>query len=263
MTEILGAGFDRKEITVKKMQKQGTGKKIHGKFLLIIAALAVTAVLLLSLAGVFQVKVVTVTGNAYYTKEEIVDFVLGDGYIKNTLYLYFKYKYLEHPVIPFIDTLEVEMDSVDSITIRVYEKGIVGYVKYLGKNVYFDKDGTVVESSDELMEGVPLIGGLSFNRLAMYQPLSVQDSDVFGTILSITQLLKKYSLTPDEIRFGNIGDIYLNMGEVRIALGTGAHLEEKIARIKQLEPDLDGKSGTLHMENYTDDSTHISLEAVR
>ncbi len=248
---------------MKNMQKQGNEKKIHGKFLLIIAALAAAAVLLLSVAGVFRIKVVTVTGNDYYTKEEIVDFVLGDGYIKNTLYLYFKYKYLEHPVIPFIDTLEVEMDSVDSITIRVYEKGIVGYVKYLGKNVYFDKDGTVVESSDELMEGVPLIGGLSFNRLAMYQPLSVQDPDVFGTILSVTQLLKKYSLGPDEIRFGNTGDIYLNIGDVRIALGTGEHLEEKIARIKQLEPDLAGKSGTLHMENYTDDSTHISLEAIR
>ena len=29
----------------------------------------------------------------------------------------------------------------------------------------------------------------------------------------------------------------------------------------QLEADLEGKSGTLHMENYTDESTHISLEA--
>lgn len=75
---------------MKKIQKQGNVKKIHGKLLLIIAALAAAAVLLLSVAGVFQVKVVTVTGNDYYTKEEIVDYVLGDGYIKNTLYLYFK-----------------------------------------------------------------------------------------------------------------------------------------------------------------------------
>lgn len=245
------------------MQRLKTGKKFHGKIILIAAALAVMAVLCLSVAGVFQVKVVTVTGNDYYTKEEIVDFVMGDGYIKNTLYLYFKYKYMEHPVIPFIDTLEVDMDSFDSITIRVYEKGIVGYVNYLGKNVYFDKDGTVVESSDELMEGVPLIGGLSFNRLIMYQPLDVQDSDIFGMILSITQLLKKYNLNPDEIRFGSSGEINLNTGDVKIALGSGEHLEEKIARIKQLEPDLAGKSGTLHMESYTDESTHISLEAVR
>ena len=31
--------------------------------------------------------------------------------------------------------------------------------------------------------------------------------------------------------------------------------------LKKLEADLEGKSGTLHMENYTDESTHISLEA--
>lgn len=46
-------------------------------------------------------------------------------------------------------------------------------------------------------------------------------------------------------------------------LGTGDHLDEKISRLKKLEPDLEDKSGTLHMENYTDESTHISLEASR
>lgn len=46
----------------------------------------------------------------------------------------------------------------------MYEKNIVGYVHYLGKNVYFDKDGIVVESSDQEIEGVPLIKGLTFDR---------------------------------------------------------------------------------------------------
>lgn len=46
-------------------------------------------------------------------------------------------------------------------------------------------------------------------------------------------------------------------------MGAGEHLEEKIARIKQLEPDLQGRSGTLHMESYTDESRHISLEALK
>ena len=40
-------------------------------------------------------------------------------------------------------------------------------------------------------------------------------------------------------------------------------LDEKVARLKQLEPDLEDKTGTLHMENYTDESTHISLEAAK
>ena len=134
---------------------------------------------------------------------------------------------------------------------------------YLGKNVYFDKDGIVVESSTEEMEDIPLISGLHFDRFAMYESLNVENTKVFDTILEITQLLEKYELILDEIRFGNAGELNLQLGDVRIMLGTGDHLEEKIARLKQLEPDLLDKSGTLHMENYTDETTHISLEAIK
>ena len=75
--------------------------------------------------------------------------------------------------------------------------------------------------------------------------------------------MKKYDLDPDEIRFGNTKELYMQLGEVRISLGTGTHLEEKIARISQIQQDLQDRSGTLHMENYTDESTHISLEALK
>ena len=99
--------------------------------------------------------------------------------------------------------------------------------------------------------------------LAIYRSLNVEDPKIFDTILDITQLLKKYELDPDEIRFGNTRELYLQLGDVRISMGAGEHLEEKIARIKQLEPDLQGRSGTLHMESYTDESRHISLEALK
>lgn len=247
----------------RRMWKKATKKKKHRGMILAAAVLVLIAVLLLSVAGVFRIREVTVTGNEYYSKEQIADFVLEDGYKRNTLYLYFRYKYLEQPVIPFVDTFEVKIDSFHSVSIRVYEKSIVGYVHYLGKNVYFDKDGIVVESSEALMEGVPMISGLSFDELTMHKALNVKDTAVFDTILDVTQLLNKYELNPDEIRFGSTGDLYLQMDGVRVALGSGEHLDEKVARLKQLEPDLKDKAGTLHMENYTDESTHISLETIK
>ena len=180
------------------MQKKEERKKIH-KGILLTAVLAFISVLLLSVAGVFRVQEVTVTGNDYYTNEQIVDFVIEDGYKRNTLYLYFRYKYLEQPEIPFIDTFELKINSFRSVSIRVYEKSIVGYVRYLGKNVYFDKDGNVVEISGELMEGVPMVSGLFFDQLTMHQALNVKDPDIFNTILNITQLFKKYEIYPDPL----------------------------------------------------------------
>ena len=230
---------------------------------MVLAVLAVLFILGLSFAGVFRVRQVTVTGNAYYTKEEVVDLLLDEGSLQNTLLVYLRYKYQEHPEIPFIDDFEVTMDSWQSLKIRVYEKNMVGYVRYLGQNVYFDKDGIVVESSTQELEGIPQISGVTFDSLAIHQPLSVEDPTIFDTILSITKLLTKYDLDPDEIRFGAGGELFLQLGDVKVALGTGENLDEKISRLKQLEGDLKDKSGTLHMENYTDETTHISLESAK
>ena len=245
------------------MWKKETKTKTVKKLIVVLAALAVLFILGLSFAGVFRVRQVTVTGNAYYTKEEVVDLLLDEGSLQNTLLVYLRYKYQEHPEIPFIDDFEVTMDSWQSLKIRVYEKNMVGYVRYLGQNVYFDKDGIVVESSTQELEGIPQISGVTFDSLAIHQPLSVEDPTIFDTILSITKLLTKYDLAPDEIRFGAGGELFLQLGDVKVALGTGENLDEKISRLKQLEGDLKDKSGTLHMENYTDETTHISLESAK
>ena len=245
------------------MWKKETKTKTVKKLIVVLAALAVLFILGLSFAGVFRVRQVTVTGNAYYTKEEVVNLLLDEGSLQNTLLVYLRYKYQEHPEIPFIDDFEVTMDSWQSLKIRVYEKNMVGYVRYLGQNVYFDKDGIVVESSTQELEGIPQISGVTFDSLAIHQPLSVEDPTIFDTILSITKLLAKYDLDPDEIRFGAGGELFLQLGDVKVALGTGENLDEKISRLKQLEGDLKDKSGTLHMENYTDETTHISLESAK
>lgn len=245
------------------MWKKETKTKTVKKLIVVLAALAVLFILRLSFAGVFRVRQVTVTGNAYYTKEEVVDLLLDEGSLQNTLLVYLRYKYQEHPEIPFIDDFEVTMDSWQSLKIRVYEKNMVGYVRYLGQDVYFDKDGIVVESSAQELEGIPQISGVTFDSLAIHQPLSVEDPTIFDTILSITKLLTKYDLDPDEIRFGAGGELFLQLGDVKVALGTGENLDEKISRLKQLEGDLKDKSGTLHMENYTDETTHISLESAK
>ncbi len=245
------------------MWKKETKTKTVRKLIVVLAVLAVLFILGLSFAGVFRVRQVTVTGNAYYTKEEVVDLLLDEGSLQNTLLVYLRYKYQEHPEIPFIDDFEVTMDSWQSLKIRVYEKNMVGYVRYLGQNVYFDKDGIVVESSAQELEGIPQISGVTFDSLAIHQPLSVEDPTIFDTILSITKLLTKYDLDPDEIRFGAGGELFLQLGDVKVALGTGENLDEKISRLKQLEGDLKDKSGTLHMENYTDETTHISLESAK
>ena len=240
------------------MKRRREKKKLNFKWIAagIFAFILIFSVLIAM--GIFRVSQVDVTGNSYYTESEIKELVMGDH--NNSLYLMAQYDYLGGKEIPFVDSVEVTMISPNHIKIRVYEKTMIGYVKHMGSNLYFDKDGTVVESSKEILEGVPCIKGLKFDTLTLYQPLNVSNMEVFDILLSMTQMMKKYELNPDAITLQKDGEeIVLTFSNVRINLGTGENMDEKAARIKSLLPDLADKSGTLHMEEYTNESTNISF----
>ena len=233
-------------------------RKMNLKKMIIGAVALVFVIMILLFVGIFRVKSVEVTGNSYYTEEEIKQLVMGES--ENSLYLFILYNYMDEKEIPFIDEVEVSLKGPDSIQIRVYEKTIIGYVQHMGANMYFDKDGTVVESSNEILEGIPCIKGLKFDTLTLHQPLNVANTEVFDRLLSMTQMMKKYELAPDAISLKNEStEIVLTFDKVRINLGTGENMDEKAARIKSLLPDLADKSGVLHMEEYTNESTNISF----
>ena len=243
---------------MQAMRRKVLKKKLNLKWILTGAAALLLIFSVLLAAGIFHVDEVKVTGNSFYSEEEIKELVIGE--YPNSLYLVFLYDYLGGKEIPFVDSVEIAMKAPNNIHIRVYEKTLIGYVQYMGSNLYFDKDGTVVESSDEIMEGIPCIKGLKFDTLTLNQPLKVDNKDVFELLLSMNQMMKKYELSPDAITLkNNSTEIVLTFEQVRINLGEGEHMDEKAARIKTLLPDLADKSGVLYMEEYTNESTNISF----
>ena len=245
-------------VKMHAMERKHVRKKINLKWMIIGLLSLVFIFSVLLAAGIFRVDKVEVTGNSYYTEEEIKQLVMGEN--NNSLYLVFLYDYLDGKEIPFVDSVEVSMKAPNHIKIRVYEKTMIGYVQYMGSNLYFDKDGTVVESSGEILQGVPCIKGLKFDTLTLYQPLNVSNKDIFDILLSITQMMKKYELEPDAITLQKDGEeIILTFANVRINLGNGKNMDQKAARIQSLLPDLEDKSGVLHMEEYTNESTNISF----
>ena len=244
--------------TIRVMRNEDMNKKVNLKWILGGTAAFVLIFSVLLAAGIFRVDQVEITGNSFYSDEEIKELVIGEH--PNSLYLMFQYDYLGGKEIPFVDNVEIALEAPDHIKIRVYEKTLIGYVKYMGSNLYFDKDGTVVESSDDVLNGVPCIKGLKFDSLTLHEKLNVENTEVFEMLLSMNQMMKKYELSPDAITLkNNSTEIVLTFDQVRVNLGEGAHMDEKAARIKSLLPDLEDKAGVLHMEEYTNETTNISF----
>lgn len=229
-----------------------------GKIVLSILFVFVVLVVCLGVAYFMNhITNVQIEGNSFYTEEEIQEMIMDGELEHNALYLYWKYNYSELPSIPFIDKIEVELVKRGSVKIRVYEKSIVGYVEYLGSCMYFDKDGTVVESSAQVMEAVPKIIGLQFDRIALYEKLPVEKDEVFKYILNLTKELKKNEILPDKIQFNDELEATLYFGQAEVLLGRDENQNEKITRLKALIPELEGKNGTLHMEEVDEDNKNI------
>lgn len=246
----------------EKQEKIRFGRK--KRLTIIGVVLAVIFILLLAayeyILNNYTITTVYVDGNVHYTNEEIMEMVMGGRYGNNSLFLSLKYRDKGIEGIPFIQTMDVAIEAKDTIRITVYEKALAGYVSYLGRYVYFDKDGIVVETSEEETKGIPQVTGLTFNHVILHEPLPVENEEVFNEVLNITQQLSKYSLTVDKIYFDTDYHVTLLFGNVKISLGTSDNIDEKIMKLQYILPELEGKSGTLDMAEYNEDTTTYSFE---
>ena len=237
----------------------------YRKSLLVIAGIIVT----LLIAGGIAIKYIAdnytltnvyVTGNTHYTNEEIIAMVIDGKLERNSVYLSLKYRNKSIEDIPFIEKMNVEILAPDTVRINVFEKAIAGYIQYLGRYMYFDRDGIVVESSMNSSDDVPQVLGLDFDHMVVHEKLPVEKEEVFAEILDITKLLSKYNLHCEKIFFDSAYNVYLYFGDVEVSLGTDEYIDEKIIQLQYILPSLEGKNGILEMKDYDEDTTNITFE---
>ena len=242
----------------EKRRKQKLFKKVLISILVFILLAVILAFVVIK---VFVVKKVKVEGNELYDEQLITETVLNDEYSWNSLYVLLKYTFMDMEDVPFIDTMEVSLSNPQTLKIKVYEKGMLGYlyIAAIGENAYFDKDGFVVETSTRIIDNVPKIEGIICDEVVLYEKLPI-DNQKLRELLTLTQALKREKLDPDIIHFGLKQSPVLSYGNKEVWLGSVEQLTQKVARMKEIFPSLDGLAGILHMENWSEESANIIFE---
>ena len=242
---------------IKEERRRKKRRKI-GLYILLILILLIAAGVFIVM-NVFTVENVVVEGNELYSSTQIENMVLNDEYSWNSLYVDLKYRFVDIGEVPFVDAMEVSLDNPHTVHIKVYEKGMLGYlyINSIGQNAYFDKDGFVVETSTEVIDGVPKITGISCEEVVLYEKLQLENSDILRDLLNLTQTLKKYNLLPDEIQYDSNMEPVLYYGTIQVKIGSEDNLSQKVVRLSIILPQLDGLSGTLHLETWTPETTDI------
>ena len=182
------------------------------KWILAAAILLLLGILLWSI----RITDIKVTGSARYTEAEMTNLLFPEGMDRNTLYCLYKERFQPHREIPFVADYDILFRSPSKVEVMVYEKSIVGYVSYLNSYMYFDKDGIIVESTSNKLEGVPRIEGLNFGQIVLGEPLPAPNMDIFREILNLTQVLSLYNMEVDKITYNVKEQATLTMGDVNV-----------------------------------------------
>lgn len=226
---------------------------------ILVVVLGIAAAVVL---GVFQIRSIDVKGNERYLAEQIRDDLIYDFKTRNTLYFAWKYRGNEPAAdAPYLSKVHVTMLSPTSVRIEVTEDTIVGRVQHNGTNVYYDAEGVVQEITDTIYAGIPLVAGVEIEEPQLYQKLVTNNSSTLRTMLNITQLLIKNEMIPDSVTFDSNQNMILRIGPLTVLLGQDEYLEEKIANLVSIYPQIEGEAGTLNMEGFTGKNEAITFKA--
>lgn len=213
------------------------------------------------LLGVFRIQSIDIRGNERYGAEQIRDDLIYDFKTRNTLYFSWIYR-TKAPAedAPYLASVQATMLSPTSIRLDVTENQLVGRVQYGDNNVYYDNTGAVQEISETIHEGIPLVTGIEIEEPQLYQKLAMDNASTLRTMLNITQLLIQSDLIPDSVSFDSSSNMTLRLGSVTVKLGQDEYLEEKIANLVTIYPQIAGQDGTLNMEGFTGKNEAITFK---
>ncbi|MDO4489046.1 MAG: cell division protein FtsQ/DivIB [Eubacteriales bacterium] len=218
-----------------------------------------TAVLLLLIMIVLliaEVNDIKVMGNKTYTDKEVEELLFVSKWDRNPVVILVKEFAGKKKRLPFVDSYSIELTSPVSADVIIYEKKPIGYVHYMDSNMYFDKDGVIIESTDNRMEDIPEITGLKFGRIVMNKRLEVADVDLYEQIMNITNQLSSYNIPCSQIYFDSSRNVtvYVDGGDIRVKIGQDDYLATKLSLLNDVIDKMRerGMKGTVDLSGYSD-----------
>lgn len=212
---------------------------------------AVTAVV------VFQTRSLQIEGNKIVSDEVIKKEIRYYKSSGNSLILLLLNHKTDVSDNNMLDRIDVELVNPWTVRVAVQEQNVVCSVS-TGKNyVYLNSGGNVVSVSQSEDYNLPVVHDLEVEDVLVGMRLETPDDTALDDVTAIAEKLQEYEVDADMINVLEDHKYSLLKGNVTILLGRNIYMEEKISELGNLQENLDGLSGVLHLENY--DSSKDSI----
>ncbi len=209
---------------------------------------------LMTLYLLFHIQKFEVRGNEYSASTETVNWIKEDDWATNSIYLWVKFLVAEQELPPYATDVNVSLRAPWIVRVDVVERQPIGGVELPDKYVYFDEEGIVMSNTSLQVEGIPLVEGMTVTDSTLYEPLPVENIDIFQNILEVTKLLERNELEPEAIMNSDADNIELKFGGIVVQIGDDNY-EEKMMQIHPMLEKLEGQEGTLDLRSYTSTDT--------
>ena len=208
---------------------------------------------------------VTIIGmSERYTEEQIRDCVLNKWYHDYWILTKWYYKYKNVPTLPYLEKITVNVTKEGKIEIRAYEKMPIGCIKEMNYFLYFDADGVIVSSKTENVEKLPVITGLTYTKVKMYQTFETEKVNLARVVMNIVRQLQKSEITASRIHFGEDDEVILWCDGNRFDLGTRDAYDVQITMIRGILDRIDGSElkYEFHMENVENITDNVNATPI-
>lgn len=248
---------ETEERSRKHRRKKKKSKFGYYLYAVVILLLTITNITLATLL-LTHVQSIQVSGTENSQQSEIVSWIKEDPMTTNSLYTLFKFKTGSYTLPVYLEDVKVSLPAPWKVKVNVTEKQIIGCLIDDNSYVYFDAEGLVLRKSTEYEENIPLIEGLEVEDAKKYEILQVNNKKVLEYFVNVTKEIEENKLLPDRLVWED-DSMNLYFEQVCVKLGK-SNFDVKVIQLTPILEKLEGKSGTLHLEHYTSDSTSISFE---
>lgn len=216
-------------------RKKKRRRKKHFFLDLLIVLMLLAGMLVFMSSSFFDVQKITVSGNAYYTSEQILDLAKAKtgGNLFWTNLSKWKNRLLDDP---YIKNVKISRSLPDTIKISVKERAEYAAIPYSGDYIIIDKDALILRQTD-VAPAVTLIGGLTLSNIEAGTALKVEENAMFTKTMKLLASMekneiyfKKVEVSPVEIKAYIYDDL--------ICEGSPANMMENMDGLREVIYDL-------------------------
>ena len=239
----------------RKLTQEEKRKKIRNKKIIIVLEILlllgaiIGGITFAMVSPIFNIKEIQVVNNNHINSETIIS--LSEMQLDENIFRFNSGKVIKKiKENPYIKNVKIHRKIPNTIQIEVEERQHAYSVDFLGKYAYVDKQGYILEISEDNMQKM-ILQGIETKEEQVLEGARLNEEDLkkLEDVIKIMNATKEYELdtkvTSIDITNKNEYSIYLEQEKKKVYLGDNSNLGNKMLYVNAIIEEEKGKQGEI------------------